>query len=261
MENKQLYQFTLDKEVEKIVESTRKNKKTGEETITKKKVKEKIPVEVQVKRPNRRELEEAELEYSIEMSKCIKRGILTKAMLGKKYSDTGGLFSEEDSENYAKMYKDALDLQNEYIRLETVKKRTKAQESRFDKLKGEVAVNRKEIIDFESNFQSLFDHTADVKAQNRVLLWYCLHLTFVYDEERDRFVKYFKGEDFDEKITSYYDLEEADDQFYWDLIKKVTTVVAFWYFNQASTQEEFHELIEKAESGELTDDAKAEEEK
>tara|TARA_R110000803_G_scaffold22018_3_gene54953 strand:- start:3249 stop:4034 length:786 start_codon:yes stop_codon:yes gene_type:complete len=261
MENKQLYQFTLDKEVEKIVESTRKNKKTGEETITKKKVKEKIPVEVQVKRPNRRELEEAELEYSIEMSKCIKRGILTKAMLGKKYSDTGGLFSEDDSENYAKMYKDALDLQNEYIRLETVKKRTKAQESRFDKLKGEVAVNRKEIIDFESNFQSLFDHTADVKAQNRVLLWYCLHLTFVYDEERDRFVKYFEGEDFDEKITSYYDLEEADDPFYWDLIKKVTTVVAFWYFNQASTQEEFHELIEKAESGELTDDAKAEEEK
>jgi len=261
MENKQLYQFTLDKEVEKIVESTRKNKKTGEETITKKKVKEKIPIEVQVKRPNRRELEEAELEYSIEMSKCIKRGILTKAMLGKKYSDTGGLFSEEDSDNYAKMYKDALDLQNEYIRLETVKKRTKAQESRFEKLKGEVAVNRKEIIDFESNFQSLFDHTADVKAQNRVLLWYCLHLTFVYDEERDRFVQYFEGEDFDEKITSYYDLEEADDPFYWDLIKKVTTVVAFWYFNQASTQEEFHELIEKAESGELTDDAKAEEEK
>ena len=97
METKKLYQFTLDKEVEKIVESTRKNKKTGEETITKKKVKKKEPIEVQVKRPNRRELEEAELEYSIEMSKCIKKGILTKAMLGKKYSDTGGLFSEDDS--------------------------------------------------------------------------------------------------------------------------------------------------------------------
>lgn len=255
METKKLYQFTLDKEVEKIVESTRKNKKTGEETITKKKVKKKEPIEVQVKRPNRRELEEAELEYSIEMSKCIKKGILTKAMLGKKYSDTGGLFSEDDSDNYAEMYKNALDLQNEYIRLETVKKRTKAQETRFDKLKGEVAANRKEIIDFESNFQSLFDHTADVKAQNRVLLWYCLHLTYVYDEERDKFVQYFEGEDFEEKIQSYYDLEEADDSFYWDLIRKVTTVIAFWYFNQASSQDEFDELIKKAESGELTEDA------
>jgi len=258
METKKIYQFTLDKEVEKVVESTRKNKKTGEETITKRKKKTKEPIEVQIKRPNRRELEEAELEYSIEMSKCIKKGILTKAMLGKKYSDTGGLFSEDDSDNYAKMYKDALDLQNEYVRLETVKKRTKAQDSRFDSLKGEIAANRKEIIDFESNFQSLFDHTADVKAQNRVLLWYCLHLTYVYDEERDKFVQYFDGEDFEEKIQSYYDFEEADDTFYWDLIRKVTTVVAFWYFNQASTQEEFQELIEKAESGELTEDAEEE---
>lgn len=254
MENKILYQFSLDKEVEKVVESTRKNKKTGEETITKRKVKKKEPVEVQIKRPNRRELEEAELEYSIEMSRCIKKGILTKAMLGKKYSDTGGLLSEEDSSNYAEMYKSALDLQNEYVRLETAKKRTEAQEARFEKLKYEIATNRKDIVEFESNFQSLFDHTADVKAQNRVLLWYCLHLTYVYDEEKDKFVQYFEGEDFDEKIKSYYELEEAEDDFYWDLIKKVTTVVAFWYFNQASSQEEFEDLVKKAESGELTGD-------
>ena len=211
MENKTLYQFTLDKEYEKTVESTRKNKKTGEETITKRKKKVKEPIEVQIKRPNRRELEEAELEYSVEMSKCIKKGILTKAMLGKKYSDTGGLFSEEDSSDYAKLYKGALDLQNEYMRLDTVDKRTEKQEARFEKVKEETAANRTKIIEFESNFQSLFDHTADVKAQNRVLLWYCLHLTYVYDEEKDKFVQYFEGDDFEEKINNYYDLEESDD--------------------------------------------------
>ena len=251
MENKILYQFTLDKEVENVVESTRKNKKTGEETITKRKVKKKEPVEVQIKRPNRRELEEAELEYSVEMSKCIKKGILTKAMLGKKYSDTGGLFSEEDASDYAKLYKQALDLQNEYMRLDTVKKRTEKQEARFEKVKEETAANRTKIIEFESNFQSLFDHTADVKAQNRVLLWYCLHLTYVYDEERDKFVQYFEGDDFEEKIANYYDLEESEDPFYTDLIKKVSTTLAFWFFNQASTQEEFEELMKKTEEGEI----------
>jgi len=254
MENKTLYQFTLDKETEKTVESTRKNKKTGEETITKRKKKIKEPIQVQIKRPSRRELEEAELVYSIEMSKCIKSGILTKAMLGKKYSDTGGVFSKEDSENYAELYKSALDLQNEYVRLDTAKKKTEAQESRFEKVKGEIAVNRTAIIDFESNFQSLFDHTADSRAQNKILLWYCLQLTYVYDEEKDKFVEYFEGADFEEKTKSYYDLEEADDNFYWDLIKKVTTVVAFWYFNQASTQDEFEELIEKVDSGEFNGD-------
>jgi len=254
MEKKVLYQFTLDKEYEKTVESTRKNKKTGEETITKKKKKVKEPVEVQIKRPNRRELEEAELEYSVEMSKCIKKGILTKAMLAKKYSDTGGVFSEDNSEEYAAFYKDALDLQNEYMRLDTVDKRSEKQEARFDKVKGLIANNRKDIIDFESNFQSLFDHTADIKAQNKVLLWYCLHLTFVYDEELDKFVQYFKGEDFEAKTSFYYDLEESDDEFYNSLIKKVSTTLAFWFFNQASTQEEFEELMKKAEEGEKDED-------
>lgn len=251
MENKILYQFTLDKEVENVVESTRKNKKTGEETITKRKVKKNEPVEVQIKRPNRRELEEAELEYSVEMSRCIKKGILTKAMLGKKYSDTGGLFSEEDSSDYAKLYKDALDLQNEYMRLDTIKKRTEKQNNRFEKLKEETAANRTKIVEFESNFQSLFDHTADVKAQNKVILWYCLHLTYIYDEDKDKFVQYFEGEDFDEKIANYYEFEESEDPFYADLIKKVTTTLAFWFFNQASTQKEFEELMKKTEEGEV----------
>ena len=251
MENKTLYQFTLDKEVEKVVESTRKNKKTGEETITKKTVKEKQPVEVQIKRPNRRELEEAELEYSVEMSKCIKKGILTKAMLAKKYSDTGGLFSEEDSSEYARMYKEALDLQNEYMRLDTVKTKTKEQDKKLEDIKSKMALNRKKIVDFESNFQSLFDHTADVKAQNKVLLWYCLHLTYIYDQDSDKFVEYFKGDDFQEKTSYYYELEETQDDFYFQLIKKVSTVIAFWFFNQASSQEEFEEIIEKSEKGEL----------
>ena len=50
-----------------------------------------MPVPIKIKRPSRRELEEAELEYSVEMSRCVKKGILTKAMLYKKYSDTGGV--------------------------------------------------------------------------------------------------------------------------------------------------------------------------
>lgn len=250
MEQKILYKFTLDRESEKVVESVRKNKKTGEETITKRKKVVKEPVEVQIRRPNRRQLEEAELEYSVEMSNCIKRGILTKAMLGKKYSDTGGLFSEDDSNQYGDLYKEALELQNEYLRLDTVKKRTATQNKRFEKVKGLVAANRKTIVDFESNFQSLFDHTADVKAQNKVLLWYCLYLTYVYDEEMDKFVPYFQGEDFEDKKSYYYDLEEQEDQFYLELIKKASTTLAFWFFNQASSQEEFEKLMLDMETGE-----------
>ena len=185
------------------------------------------------------------------MSKCVKRGILTKAMLAKKYSDTGGLFSEDDANDYAEYYKEALDLQNEYMRLDTIKKKTKAQKDKIEEIKSKMALNRKHIVDFESNFQSLFDHTADVKAQNKILLWYCLNLTKVYDESSDSFVDYFKGKDMEEKTSYYYDLEESNDEFYFDLIKQASTVIAFWFFNQASSQEEFEDIVDKAEKGEL----------
>jgi hypothetical protein len=251
MEKKILYQFTLDRTIETEKETTKTNKKTGEEVTTKKKVTESIPVEVQVKRPSRRELEEAELEYSIEMSKCIKKGILTKAMLAKKYSDTGGLFSQEDAERYASLYKQALDLQNEYIRLETVSNRTEKQDVRFEEVKSEIASIRKDIVELESSFQSLFDHTADNKAQNKLIQWYVLNLTYVYDEVKDRFVQYFEGDNLEEKTDFFYKKEESEDDFYFKLIKKVTTVLAFWFFNQASSPDEFDELMKKVEAGEL----------
>ena len=75
-----------EKQIELCLEC---DKKTGEEITVTKKVKEKEPLAVKIKKPSRRELEDAELEFRVEMSKCIKKGILTKAMLAKKYSDTG----------------------------------------------------------------------------------------------------------------------------------------------------------------------------
>ena len=126
-EFKELYAFTLDREEEVEKETSRTDKKTGEKITKTKKVKEKKSYQIRIKRPSRRELEEAELEYSIEMSKCVKKGILTRAMLYKKYSDTGGMYTEDEASDYSKIYKDILTAQNEYVRLDTVEKKTKEQ--------------------------------------------------------------------------------------------------------------------------------------
>ena len=251
MEFKELYSFTLDEEKEVEKTHTRKNKKTGEETTVTKKVTEKVPVQVRLKRPSRRELEDAELEYSVEMSRCVKRGILTKAMLYKKYSDTGGVWSEDDAKDYGKLYKEIFDIQNEYARLETIEKKSDKQKERLEELKNELAVARRKIVDAESSMQSLFDHTADVKAQNRLLLWYTLMLTHVQRQDDEQPVSYFEGEDFEQKIEDYYLKEDVSDDFYLAVVKKVTTILAFWFFNQASTPDEFNNLIEQVEKGDL----------
>ena len=95
---REVYSFTVDKvEKVKVTETEERKNEDGttEEVEVTKEVEEPVPYRVIIKQPNRREMEEAELEYSIEMSKCIKQGILTKAMLSKKYSDSGGLMAEE----------------------------------------------------------------------------------------------------------------------------------------------------------------------
>ena len=251
MEFKELYSFSLEEEKEVEKKTTKKNKKTGEETPVVKKVKEKIPVVIKLKRPSRRELEEAELEYSVEMSRCVKKGILTKAMLYKKYSDTGGVFSEEDAKGYGVLYKEVLDLQNQYIRLDTVEKKTEEQKEKLEKIKEKLAANRRKIVETETSMQSLFDHTADTKAQNRLLLWYTLMLTNIQREGDEVPENYFKGADFEEKLEDYYEKEDKNCNLYNEIIKKTTAVLAFWFFNQASTPEEFNKLIDDVEKGEI----------
>ena len=251
MEFKELYSFSLDREEEVEKETSRKDKKTGDVIKKIKKVKEKIPYTIRLKRPSRRELEEAELEYSVEMSNCVKKGILTRAMLYKKYSDTGGVYTDDEAQDYGKIYKDLLTLQNEYVRMDSVDKPTEKQKEKLEKIKDDLASSKKKLVEFESNMHSLFDHTADTKAQNKLLLWYSLMLTHIQGEEDEKPIPYFKGETFEEKTKDFYDKEDDSSEFYQEVVKKVTTILAFWFFNQASKPEEFNGLIEQMEKGEL----------
>jgi len=76
-------------------------------------------------------------------------------------------------------------------------------------------------------------------------------LTHIQREDDEEPIPYFDGENFDTKIEDYYIKEDEASDFYGEVVKKVTTILAFWFFNQASTPDEFNGLIEKMEKGEL----------
>lgn len=248
---KELYSFSVDREVEKEVSSTKTDKKTGEQITVTKKVKEIEPLVVKLKKPSRRELEDAELEFSVEMSKCIKKGILTKAMLAKKYSDTGGLMSEDDAKDLVDNYKKIFELQSEYSRLEIIQNKNEKQTERVSEIAGELANVRRQIVETESNYQALFDHTADVKAQNRLILWYVIMLTYIQESEEDTPKPYFGPGSFDDKLDEYYKKEESDDSIYFLIAKKAATILAFWFFNQASDKDSFDDLMKRLENNEI----------
>lgn len=249
MEFKDIYNFTVYETVEKPVESISKDEQGNEVRVTKK-VSENSPMKVFLKKPSRRQIEEADLEYSVEMSRCVKKGVLTKAMLVKKYSDTGGLMSESEAKTLYQNYQRLLELQREYTENETVNKKEESRQKKFEELGLEMAKVRDQIVKTEMAYQSLFDHTADMKAQNRLLLWYIINLTFIQKEGEDKPKPYFKGEDFDERLEDYYQKEENEDKLYFEIARKISNVAAFWFYNQAANKAEFDKLFEDKEDSE-----------
>jgi len=246
---KSIYNFTVDmvREMEEKSKEKRKNKETGkqEEVEVSKKVKKKIPYKIIIKEPSRRQLEDADMEYSIEISRCIKKGILTKAMLAKKYSDTGGILTEKDAERLVDLYGELSELESDAAKLgiNTTGAPQKKMSEKAKQMNGKIAMTRRDIVNLESSYQSLFNHTADIKSQNRVILWYILHLTHYETSDMEKPELVFQGEDFEGKVNDYYGKDESDDKLFRLIQSKLAAIVSYWYFSATPTKEEFDNLI------------------
>ena len=251
--DKLIYSFTVEKK--EIVKETEKKVETSDngqeqEVSVTKDVEKMVPYECIILQPNRRQMEEAELEYSIEMSNCIKRGILTKAMLAKKYSDSGGLLAEDDAKFLATKYVEYGSLTNEFQKLQLKKNQSEKDKARLNELSGQLMEARKEIIDMETSYASLFNHTADARAQNKVISWYMLHLSRIRKEGADDMKELFVGEDFSSKTDEYYRLEEEGDEIYDMVSSKLAAFVSYWYYSAgAVTEDDFSNLDSDIEEG------------
>lgn len=255
--DKELYSFSVDveKEVEKTTVTV--DEKTKEETKITKKVKESIPVRIRLMRPTRRIMEQADLEYSKELNLRMRDGFLTKAMVVKKYADTGGVLTEEESKEILKMQKRQNDLMLEFMDLSTGPKKDKDQRKKLEKINEELTKVRNDLARVESSYSYLFQHTADMLAMNHVILWYILFLTRIEEPIQGdntgevKWVDFFKGETFEEKKEDYYIKDDDADSIYQLIAKKLLYFVSFWYNGAAITKEDFVDLEKELDNGEL----------
>jgi hypothetical protein len=191
----------------------------------------------------------------VRLSEGIKAGLLTRALLAKRFSNDGGILSEEDKGKYGDLYLKMYDVQLESDRLNSIgkSKRTKAQEEKFLSLQQDLAVIKKELTDFEMAQSSLFEQTAENRARNKTILWWTLHLGYFSDEE-DKLTPVFAGDTYEEKLALYDELEESSDEFHEELLSKLLYYVSFWYVGKVNSEEEFKQLLvetEKAEEAEI----------
>jgi len=247
---KVLYTFTIKKEAEVEEERTETIKNEAGEEVTrtyKEKIKKEVPVEIKINQPSRRQMQEADMEFSVEMSRCIRQGILTKAMLLNKYSDTGGLISDSDAKLMVDSADEIRDLQAKLtiLNLKPESERVEEDVKKIDTLSAEIVRRRKTLIEKETSYITLFNHTADVKAQNRAILWYVLNLSFVKDGSKkdSEFEPLFPGKTFEQKEAAMFDYEESKDEIYEKCYTKLASVVSYWFFTSNVDTEEFDRII------------------
>lgn len=247
LQDKELYSFEV-KQVKEVEETTvQVDEATKEETKITKKVKKEVPIRISLKKPTRKLIEKADLVYTVKLSELMKLGILTRAMVTKKYADTGGVLSEQEALKLAANYKKYAELQREIVHYSIKQDATEEEKDKLIKLSEEMVELRKEIAVTESNYSHIFQHTSDVKAKNHVVLFYCLMLSNIVIEEDGKepvFTPFFAGETFEEKLEDYYKKEDALDSFYLSVRSKIFWFVTYWFEGAAANRGDF-EALEK----------------
>ena len=254
---KKLYKFTISETVTKKVEEKSKDKDGNEVTVTKDSV-EVIDRPIFLRKPTRSMFDEAELYYGVQLSEGIKAGLLTRALLAKRFSNDGGVMSNPDKEEYADIYVKLFETQNAIERASAKKEkdRTDAEKEEMAKLLSENGVVKREIQEFEMAQASLFDQTAENRARNKTILWWVLNMSYYGNPEDNSTVQQiFKGENYAEKLASYDLIEEDGSEFEEEVIKKLVYYVSYWYVGQAQTEEEFGEVLKALEETGAADEA------
>tara|TARA_A100000171_G_scaffold46977_1_gene52420 strand:+ start:2508 stop:3245 length:738 start_codon:yes stop_codon:yes gene_type:complete len=240
-----IYKFTLNKAEKKKVEVERKNKETGEtETILQNKT-VKTPFEFVIKKPTRRIIDEAEAQYAIELSKNIKKGIVTKDMMVKKYADTGGALSEEEVKDMLRKLQKSNELANKIQLLSATNK--KENEKEIEELEQELLVLRKELVDIEMSMQGVYEHTADARAERSMLLWYTIQLAKKIEEKEEK--EFFDGIIYEDQLENLYEKDESGDEVEKEALSNFMLIVSYWFYNNNATENQIKEFIEKQKSG------------
>jgi hypothetical protein len=245
---KELYSFTVN--LEKEVEKTETKEEDGKTITVTQKVKEEVPIKLIIKQPSRKNMEDADLQYSIEMSSCIKKGILTRGMLMKKYADTGGVLTESDAQEMLKIYANIAHLEQEYTSMiARTENRDKEKET---KILEQIMAGRQRLMQLESSYSNLISNTADMIAVNNVIRWYCLTLIHKQAMPDGPIEPMFPGYTLEDKIETLHKLDEEQDPLYVKTYNKLASFVAFWYYSKDATREDFDSLNKDIEEGKFT---------
>lgn len=223
-----LHEWTIT--LERTVDETTDEIRNGQTVKVTAPVKKAVSTRMALKQPTRRELRAAELFYGKRFNWYLNEGFLPSSILTNKHLNlTGGIISDKDRDRIDTLRSRSVAIENDLVR--AVNETAAVKEA----LHKDLANVRSELLNLYSVNQTVFNQTADKRAERDLNDWFAYHLTLI---DRGGWQAYFPGDTYEKKEAAMWELEEADDPFYAAAIDKISTFVQF--FNMGlNTPEQF----------------------
>ena len=249
---KTMFEFDIyhEKEIDKVEVST--NEK-GEEVKTTSKVKTTVPVKLAIKKPTRSLFDEAELFYGVRLSEGIKAGLLTRALLAKRFNNDGGVLSDEEQKEYNELYLEFFNLQSEFQKLSIKEESIRNDEEKQNLKAVVIKMNdaRERLQKYEMAQANLFEQTAENRARNKTIMWWVLQLSLIQGDDK-KLKELFQDGTYEDKLKKYDEIEESESDIEKIAIQKLLYLISFWYIGRAASQDEFEKLLGMAKKEEKT---------
>ena len=244
MSLKFIYKFTASRTQE--VEKTEVEKRGEEEVKVVKKVKEQVPYNFAILKPGRGLKEEAEIFHAGLMNEyVIVRGLMTRQQLIKRYANDGGSMSEPEKLRYADLLsivlKEEERLERIQINLDSLNEEEKG--NKIQESTRILVAARSELHDIISSQNSLYQHTAETKAEEKTIFWWVLKLAYV--EKDGNYAPFFGPGSITDRMAKYDEYEDADNFFEVEMIKKFIWLVGMWYSGNITDQQSFEQVSEQ----------------
>tara|TARA_Y100001937_G_scaffold128787_1_gene208028 strand:+ start:2190 stop:3125 length:936 start_codon:yes stop_codon:yes gene_type:complete len=258
---KWLYSFKVPRKYIKTVKEEKTDEDGKKMTISKE---EEVTedVEIFLKRPSRKLFDECNLFYSVKISEGVKAGLLTRAMINKRYKNDGGGLSKKEQEDFNSVYSELLIKEKEFqvVQLNLQENLELTDQERQDKLSDLVKEMEELKVDLEKysvKAEDLYEHTAESRAARLTNMWWLLFLTYMKfkNEERggiDDYMPMFEGKNFEKKSEAYELVEEriedSEDRFInfeAEVVERAGYLLAAWNGGNCKTYEDF-ERVEKS---------------
>jgi hypothetical protein len=149
--------------------------------------------------------------HAQQYNQLVSEGFLTRAMIGKKFGDIGGMQSKQDTDALNTLVASWIEAQRVFALLGAAENLDEDQKARLSQAEKDIASFQLQITTYQKNIDDQFASSADAHAEERIMRWFLIHTLFYKDKVGDAEENFplFDGANFNDKLAQYYEMKDG----------------------------------------------------